>query len=206
VPDFHLERSFWNAGARAVVGVDEAGRGCLAGPVVAAAVVFPSGIDLLPLAVIDDSKRLSKKRREDAVAVVRSNALAVGIASCSPAEIDRLNILWAAMEAMRRAVQECAAASGSAPDHVLVDGNREVPGAAWPQTTVVKGDAKSLSIAAASIIAKTHRDALMRALHEDHPHYGWDRNAGYPTKAHYEGLEAHGQTPHHRTTFRLKRR
>lgn len=205
MPDFTLERAHWSAGRMLIAGADEAGRGCLAGPVVAAAVVFPSGLDTASLSGIDDSKRLSAARREAAVAAIRQHALAVGIGLCSPREIERLNILWAAMEAMRRAAAVCIGALGEPLAHVLVDGNRAVPDAPWPQTPVVKGDAKSLSIAAASILAKTHRDALMRGLHETHPHFGWDRNAGYPTRAHYDGLAEHGPTEHHRRTFQLAR-
>ena len=139
--------------------------------------------------------------------VIRRVALAVGVGACSPAEVDRLNVLWASMEAMRRAALALAAPDGTplAPDVLLVDGNREIPGAPWPQETVVKGDAKSLSIAAASVIAKTTRDRVMVELDAAFPAYGWARHKGYPTAAHYAALAAHGPSPHHRRSFRLAR-
>ena len=176
--------------------MDEAGRGCLAGPVVAAAVILPPGVQILGL---DDSKRLSAAARQALVPAIRRQALAVGVGRCSPAEIDRLNVLWASMEAMRRAVLDLALA----PDLLLVDGNRAIPDAPWPQETVVQGDARSLSIAAASVIAKTTRDAIMVALDADFPAYGWAGHKGYPTAAHYAALAAHGPSVHHRQSFRL---
>lgn len=197
-PTLDLERTLWQAGYRAVCGVDEAGRGCLAGPVVAAAVILPPG-HLIP--GVDDSKRLPRARRLVLAHRIRAEALAVGVGSCDPSEIDRMNILGAAMEAMRRAVEGLAIA----PDYLLIDGNRAFPRPPAPHRTLVKGDARCLSIAAASIIAKTTRDRMMADLHRLHPHYGWDRNAGYPTQEHYAALATHGPTPHHRTSFRLSR-
>ena len=196
MPDLSFERRHWDRGRRVVVGLDEAGRGCLAGPVVAAAVVLPPDASLPGL---DDSKKLTAEAREALVPQIRRAALAVGVGECSPAEVDALNVLWAAMEAMRRA----AAALPLAPDVFLVDGNREVPGAPCPQETVVKGDAKSLSIAAASVIAKVTRDRLMVELDAAFPVYGWAGHKGDPTAAHYAALAEHGPSPHHRRSFRL---
>jgi ribonuclease HII len=198
MPDFSIERRHWAAGRRVVVGLDEAGRGCLAGPVMAAAVVLPPDARLPGL---DDSKKLSAEAREALVPLIHREALAVGVGECSPAEVDELNVLWAAMEAMRRA----AASLPLAPDVFLVDGNREVPGAPCSQQTVVKGDSLSLSIAAASVIAKVTRDRRMVALDAAFPEYGWAGHKGYPTAAHYAALAAHGPSPHHRRSFRLSR-
>ena len=181
-----------------VVGLDEAGRGCLAGPVVAAAVVLPPDASLPGL---DDSKKLSPAAREALVPVIQREALAVGVGQCSPDEIDALNILWASMEAMRRAAE----ALPLIPEVLLVDGNREIRGAPYPQEPVVKGDARSLSIAAASVIAKVARDRRMVELDAAYPAYGWAGHKGYPTAEHYAALAAHGPSPHHRRSFRLTR-
>ena len=196
MPSFELERALWTQGRRHVAGVDEAGRGCLAGPVVAAAVILPSDVRLDG---VDDSKKLSAAEREAALERIEAAAVAVGVGVCSPEEIDRLNILWAAMEAMRRG----ANALDVRPDHLLIDGNRCFPRSPWPFQTVIKGDQTSLSIAAASIVAKVTRDRLMHALHDAFPAYGWRTNVGYPTKAHYAALAEHGPSPHHRRSFRL---
>ena len=198
VPDLSLERRQWAAGRPTVAGLDEAGRGCLAGPVVAAAVVLPPDARLPGL---DDSKTLTAAAREALVPRIEREALATGVGVCSPAEVDALNVLWASMEAMRRA----ALALAVAPDVLLVDGNRTIPDAPWPQEPVVKGDGKSLSIAAASVLAKVARDAIMTALDADFPVYGWARHKGYPTAEHYAALAAHGPSPHHRRSFRLSR-
>ncbi|WP_412069697.1 ribonuclease HII [Rubrivirga sp. IMCC43871] len=198
MPDLALEHAHWVDGRAVVAGLDEAGRGCLAGPVVAAAVVLPRDADLPRL---DDSKKLTPAAREALVPIIHREALAVGVGSCSPAEIDELNILWASMEAMRRAALSLALV----PDVLLVDGNCAIPNAPCTQETIIKGDAKSLSIAAASVIAKVTRDAQMVALHRDYPAYGWDGHKGYPTAAHYAALAAHGPSPHHRRSFRLSR-
>ena len=198
MPDFALERPHWSAGLRRVAGVDEAGRGCLAGPVVAAAAILPPDADLPGL---DDSKKLTPERRDALYDRIHAEALVVGVGACSPAEIDELNILWAAMEAMRRAVVDLALP----PDLALIDGNRVPPGLPIPAEAIVKGDAKSLSIAAASIIAKVTRDRLLVALDAEHPAYGFAGHKGYPTAQHYAALAAHGPTPHHRRTFRLSR-
>lgn len=195
-PTFEIERGLWQRGYPRVAGLDEAGRGCLAGPVVAAAVVLPPDAAVPHL---DDSKKLSPAARDEVFDAVHAEALAVGIGQCSPAEIDDLNILWAAMEAMRRAVLDLALG----PDFLLVDGNQSIPDVPWPQDAVVKGDARSLSIAAASVVAKVTRDRLMTHLHADFPAYGWAGHKGYPTASHYAALRVHGPSPHHRRSFRL---
>ena len=202
MPDLAIERHHWAAGRGAVAGLDEAGRGCLAGPVVAAAVVFAPGAEVPGL---DDSKKLSPGARDALVPEIRRRALAVGVGWCSPAEVDRLNVLWASLEAMRRAAAALRTPDGRpvAADVLLVDGNRAIPDAPCTQETVVKGDARSLSIAAASVIAKTTRDALMVELDAQFPAYGWARHKGYPTAAHYAALAAHGPSVHHRRSFRL---
>jgi ribonuclease HII len=175
-------------------GCDEAGRGCLAGPVVAAAVILdPEN----PIAGLNDSKKLSETRRNALAAEIRNKALAWHVAECSPAEIDDLNILWASIEAMHRAVN----ALQTVPQHLLIDGNRFRPHTI-PHTCVVKGDGKFQSIAAASILAKTHRDMLMQQLAESFPHYGWHRNKGYPTSDHRQAIVQHGLCEHHRKSFR----
>lgn len=195
-PTLALETDLRQRGYRYIAGVDEAGRGCLAGPVVAAAVILPLTHTLDGL---DDSKKLKPAQREALFDPIFAEAVAVGVGYCSPEEIDRMNILWAAMEAMRRAAARCT----TAPDFLLIDGNRCFPDPAWPHQTVVKGDARSQSIAAASIVAKVTRDRMMDALHDDFPAYGWRQNAGYPTVSHYDALATHGPTPLHRRSFRL---
>ncbi len=196
-PDFRFESELWRAGHTAVAGVDEAGRGCLAGPVVAAAVILEPGRDIDGL---DDSKRLSPSARTALAALIRRDAVAFAIGLCSPDEIDRRNILHASLEAMRRAV----AALGTEPGFVLVDGDRMWPRPAFPWRTLVKGDARSRTIAAASIIAKTERDLEMDRLAARHPGYGWERNKGYPTPDHFEALRVLGPSPVHRRSFRLR--
>lgn len=196
MPDFSLESALWQRGLPRVAGVDEAGRGCLAGPVVAAAVVLAPDARIDGL---DDSKKLTPATREALFEAILADALAVGIGKGSPAEIDELNILHASLAAMRRAVQNLALA----PDYLLIDGNRPIANAPWPQEPVVKGDARSLSIAAASVVAKVTRDRLMVRLHDDYPEYGWAGHKGYPTTSHYAALRTHGPSPHHRRSFRL---
>ncbi len=179
-----------------VAGVDEVGRGPLAGPVMAAAVILPADMPAGLAALIDDSKKLSAARRLAALAALRAAGADIAVAAASVAEIAELNILHAAMLAMRRAV----AALRVAPDHVLVDGNR-APGCGLPTTTIVGGDGISLSVAAASIAAKIVRDLAMARLHTRYPVYGWDRNAGYAAAAHRAAIVRHGPTPHHRAGF-----
>ena len=177
-----------------VAGVDEAGRGPLAGPVVAAAVI----LDLTrPIEGLNDWKKLSEKARERLAIEIREKALAWAIAEASPAEIDRINILQATFLAMRRAVEALA----TIPESACIDGNKVPPGLACPAEAVVKGDGKIAAIAAASILAKTHRDALMRALADEYPQYGFDQHMGYPTPAHFAALAAHGASPVHRRSF-----
>ncbi|BBM73793.1 ribonuclease HII [Rhodothermus marinus] len=188
----------WQQGYRRVAGVDEVGRGCLAGPVVAAAVILPPHVQLDG---VRDSKQLRPEVREKLAERIRAQALAIGIGMCTPEEIDCLNILNAALEAMRRAVANLELT----PDYLLIDGNRCFSDPPCPAKPIVKGDQQSLLIAAASIIAKTTRDALMQQLHEEFPVYGWDRNVGYPTRTHYEALARYGPSPYHRRSFRLAR-
>ena len=190
-PSFEYENA---GGAPLVAGCDEAGRGPLCGPVVAAAVVFPRRDIEIPV-VIRDSKQMTTRQRAAAVQWIKDNTIwAVG--QCSPAEIDELNILWASMRAMARAVANLDIAD--AP-FCLVDGNR-VP-AGLSGVPVVKGDAKSLSIAAASIIAKETRDEIMRNLAARYPEYGWDKNAGYPTPSHLQAIEKYGINECYRKSF-----
>lgn len=195
------ERRLWTDGYEHVAGVDEAGRGCLAGPVVAAAVILPPELEL---PAIQDSKSISEEQRLDAREQIEEAALACAIAESSPDEIDDINILQAALQAMRRAARACE----PPPDFVLVDGNqwsRSLTDAPWPYETVVQGDATSQSIAAASILAKTERDALMRDLHDQYPQYSWESNVGYPTQQHYDAIAEHGATSYHRQSFTLFR-
>lgn len=189
MPSFTRERKI----AGHVAGIDEAGRGPLAGPVYAAAVI----LDPLKLPRgVNDSKALSAEQREKAYDTIMAKALAVGVASASVREIDELNILQATMLAMRRATE----ALSLSPIHAFVDGNR-APKLACPVDTIVDGDAKSLSIAAASIIAKVTRDRVMRGLDVEHPHFNWAQNKGYGTQDHLIALELLGPTPHHRRSF-----
>lgn len=177
-------------------GCDEAGRGCLAGAVYAAAVILPPGFRN---ELLNDSKQLSERQRYDLRPVIEREALAWAVGVVSPEEIDRINILNASFLAMHRAVD----ALKVRPRHLLIDGNRFRPYPGVPHTTVVKGDGKYLSIAAASVLAKTYRDDYMRRLHAEYPVYGWDRNKGYPTPEHREAIRRHGPTPYHRKTFNL---
>lgn len=192
-PDFAFEIVAMARGAARVAGVDEVGRGPLAGPVTAAAVVLDPA--RIPVG-LDDSKRLSPARRAVLAAEIAACA-EVSVAHASVAEIDRLNILAASHLAMRRAVAGLA----RPPDHLLIDGNRLPEGLPCSAEAVVKGDARSLSVAAASIVAKVARDAIMAALAIEFPGYGWERNAGYPSAAHRDALRRLGVTPHHRRSF-----
>lgn len=178
-------------------GVDEAGRGCLAGPVFAAAVILP---DDFSHPLLDDSKKLTEKRREMLRPIIEAEAIAWAVATASAAEIDEINILNASILAMHRAL----AALEVEPGAIVVDGNRFKAYRDIPFETVVKGDGKLGNIAAASILAKTHRDEYMKRLHERFPEYGWEINKGYPTKSHRAAIAVHGLTPHHRSTFTVK--
>ncbi len=218
-------------------GVDEAGRGCLAGPVFAAAVVLP---DDYQHPLLNDSKQLTDHQRRQLRPIIEHNALAWAVGTCSPEEIDKLNILNASILAMHRALDridtdqnghhsdtnidkkspatDLSGFSNTEDFHrltrvgistresrvleaVIVDGNRFKPWRGLPFTTIVKGDGKMMAIAAASILAKTYRDDYMIALSKEFPHYGWEQNKGYPTKAHRDAIRQHGLTPHHRLSF-----
>jgi ribonuclease HII len=177
-------------------GTDEAGRGCLAGPVVAAAVILPSGYKNK---ILNDSKQLSKKVRNELRVEIESVALSFGVAIIPPEKIDEINILNASIFGMHEALKKLS----SPPELILVDGNRFKPYANIDHHCIIKGDATYLSIAAASVLAKTYRDELMERLHDDFPHYKWNENMGYPTKAHRAAIAAHGACVHHRKTFKL---
>ena len=177
-------------------GCDEAGRGCLAGSVYAAAVILPKDYRN---ELLNDSKKLSERKRYALRPEIERDAVAWAVGVVTAQEIDRINILNASILAMHRALD----ALSVRPEAVIVDGNRFKPYGDTPYTTIVKGDAKYLSIAAASILAKTYRDDYMMRLHEEYPLYAWNKNMGYPTKAHREGIEAYGISPYHRLSYRL---
>ena len=181
---------------RLEAGCDEAGRGCLAGAVFAAAVILPPNFSNEQL---NDSKQLSEKRRYALRPLIEREALAWAVGIVTPEEIDRINILNASFLAMHRAVDQLKIR----PQHLLIDGNRFNPYAGIPHTTVVKGDGKYLSIAAASVVAKTYRDDYMNELAAQYPGYHWLENKGYPTKAHREAIRQLGVTPYHRRSFAL---
>jgi ribonuclease HII len=176
-------------------GCDEAGRGCLAGPVVAAAVILPPDIIIEGL---DDSKKISEKKRLELAEFIIENALAYAVAFVDHKTIDKINILNASFLAMTNAVKDLKVQ----PEHLLIDGNRFKSNLTIPFTCMVKGDGRFMNIAAASILAKTSRDKFMLEQHELFPHYAWNKNKGYPTKAHREGITQHGLTPIHRQSFR----
>lgn len=177
-------------------GCDEAGRGCLAGAVYAAAVILPKDYqnDLL-----NDSKQLTEKQRYLLREQIERDAIAWAVGVVDEKEIDKINILRASILAMHRAVEQLKVQ----PGYLIIDGNRFMPYKKLPYSTIVKGDGKYLSIAAASILAKTYRDDYMNRLHEEYPYYDWKKNKGYPTKKHREGIKQHGPSPYHRITFNL---
>ncbi len=177
-------------------GCDEAGRGCLAGPVVAAAVILPLRVRLPGL---DDSKKLSEAQREDLRPLIEARAIAWAVAMVEPQEIDAINILRASFRAMHLAVDALI----TRPQHLLIDGNRFIEYAGVPHSCHIKGDGRFRSIAAASVLAKTHRDELMHQLHAQHPEYGWSVNKGYPTSDHRAAIERIGPCDRHRMSFRL---
>lgn len=191
-----LEKEIRERGFTAVCGVDEAGRGPLAGPVVAAAVILPQGI---ALPGVNDSKKITEKKREILFDFVKENALAYGIGEASETEIDEINILQATFVAMRRAIEALQIPA----DFALIDGNR-IAGLSIPAETVVGGDGRVLSIAAASILAKVTRDRYMREMAVQYPQYGFEKHKGYGTKAHYAAIAEHGICPLHRKTFLKK--
>lgn len=203
------EAKLHEEGYRFIAGVDEVGRGPLAGPVVTAAVVLPEDFDVLG---VDDSKKLSEKRREELFDIITERAVAYGIGICDHQEIDEINILQATKKAMKKAIQECdrklsekGPEEHPAPciDYVLFDAV-EIEDLDKPQEAIIKGDAKVLAIAAASIVAKVTRDRMMVEYAEKYPWYAFEKNKGYGTAAHYEGLWDHGTCPIHRMTFLKK--
>ncbi|MEW6778310.1 MAG: ribonuclease HII [Bdellovibrionota bacterium] len=193
-PDLSIEKELWAKGLTAVAGLDEAGRGPLAGPVVAAAVVFPAHMEAVE--GIDDSKKLSPEQRKKLSVLIRERSL-FAIAEVTAEQIDEVNILQASLLAMRLAAEKLS----QKPEFLLIDGNKKVP-MDTPQRAIVKGDGKVLSIAAASILAKVHRDALMEEFARQYPAYGFEGHKGYPTISHREAIKRHGPCPIHRKTFR----
>lgn len=180
---------------RLEAGCDEAGRGCLAGPVFAAAVILPLGFRCPQL---NDSKQMSAKTRQKVRWLIEEKSIAWAVASIPPQVIDRINILRASIQAMHNALRMLA----EKPDFILVDGNRFYPYETIEHECIIKGDGRFKSIAAASVLAKTHRDAYMEQMHQEYPDYAWDQNKGYPTAAHREAIGVHGLTPEHRRSFK----
>ncbi|NMH89763.1 ribonuclease HII [Flavivirga algicola] len=177
-------------------GTDEAGRGCLAGPVTAAAVILPKKFEN---SILTDSKQLSEKKRDILKSIIEAEALTFGVAHIFQEEIDRINILNASILAMHKSIDLLK----KKPQFIIVDGNKFKPYNNVPFETIVKGDGKYLSIAAASILAKTHRDIYMNTIHEEYPMYNWKQNKGYPTKEHRAAIKKYGITKYHRKSFRL---
>ena len=177
-------------------GTDEAGRGCLAGPVTAAAVILPKRFKNF---ILNDSKQLSEKKRDFLKPIIEKQALTFGVAHVFQDEIDSINILNASILAMHKSIDLLL----QKPEFIIVDGNKFKPHNKIPFETIIKGDGKFLSIAAASILAKTHRDIYMNTIHEEYPMYNWKKNKGYPTKEHREAIKKYGITKYHRKSFRL---
>lgn len=196
VDRLHAERQVWSEGFSRVMGLDEVGRGCLCGPVVAAGVIFSPGYE--PPAGLRDSKKLTRENRERLAKEIRETCLFWSVQCVSHQQIDRINILRASLLAM----QQCVDAADPVPDMLFIDGNQPL-NLLIPQQTMVKGDDRSATIAAASVLAKVFRDDWMQKLHKEFPQYGWDRNVGYPTREHREALREYGPTPYHRMSFRL---
>jgi len=197
-PDrYYFEKQLWGEGYRRIMGLDEVGRGCLCGPVVAAGVILKpySAVNLS----LRDSKTILKEERTLIAEQIRKDALFWSIQWCSSREIDKLNILHASLCAMVKCIEK----QGASPDYLLVDGKKS-PATLLPNSCIIKGDDRSASIGAASILAKVYRDQLMQKLHEKFPVYGWDTNVGYPTKQHFNGLKTYGYTEHHRMSFNLR--
>ena len=195
-----FEEKLCGKGTLFIAGVDEVGRGPLAGPVVAAAVILPRDFEVVG---IDDSKKLTEKKREALFPVIKESALAYGIGMADHKRIDEINILEATKEAMAQAVDRASqmlAGEGNHIQHILFDAMK-IPGIQTPQSSIIKGDSKSLSIAAASVLAKVTRDRMMEQMARVYPGYGFEKNRGYGTKAHYEGLRRQGTCPIHRITF-----
>lgn len=199
LPQLTIEQELWRQGFTIIVGVDEVGMGPLAGPVVAAAVVFPAEASFASLPQgVRDSKMLTAKARGRLEQAIRQAAVGIGMGIIEVEEIDRINIYQAGLKAMRLAVDQLP----TPPDHVLIDG-RTLPELPYPQTTFIKGDRDIYTIAAASIVAKVHRDQLMAELHEQYPQYGFAKHMGYGTAAHREAIRQFGPCPAHRRSFRL---
>jgi ribonuclease HII len=177
-------------------GTDEAGRGCLAGPVTAAALILPKGFEHT---LLNDSKQLSEKIREQLKPIIEANAIAYAVTHLEPKVIDEINILNASIKAMQISIIKL----NPLPDYIIVDGNRFKPVNDIPYSTIIKGDSKYLSIAAASVLAKTYRDEYMNKIHEEFPMYNWKKNKGYPTAEHREAIRKYGTTKYHRMSFRL---
>ncbi|MGK0412181.1 MAG: ribonuclease HII [Polaribacter sp.] len=177
-------------------GTDEAGRGCLSGPVVAAAVILPKDFSHV---FLNDSKQLSEKKREALRPIIEENALAFAVSFVWQQEVDEINVLQASIMGMHRAIEQLKIT----PEFIIVDGNKFKDFKEIPHKTIVKGDAKYLSIAAASVLAKTYRDDYMAKIHQEHPMYNWKKNKGYPTKEHRNAIREFGPNLHHRKTFRL---
>ncbi|HYW35994.1 MAG TPA: ribonuclease HII [Balneolaceae bacterium] len=191
-----IEEALWDEQYSRIMGLDEVGRGCLSGPVVAAGVILKPGTQIKGLR---DSKQLSLEQRLTFEKKIKTKSLYWTIQWCEPSVIDEINILQASLKAM----QKCTQQPGADPDYLLIDG-KHYRDTIYPHQCLVGGDDRSLSIAAASVLAKVHRDNRMKKLHEQFPHYGWDTNVGYPTKQHFEGLKKYGITRHHRRSFRLR--
>ena len=177
-------------------GTDEAGRGCLAGPVTAAAVILP---DTFKNSILTDSKQLSEKKRELLKPIIEEQAISYGVSHIMEGKIDKINILNASILAMHKSIEKLS----QKPQFIAIDGNRFKPFLDIPHECVIKGDGKYLHIAAASILAKTYRDAYMEKIHEEYPMYNWKQNKGYPTKEHRAAIRKHGITKYHRISFRL---
>jgi len=177
-------------------GCDEAGRGCLSGPVVAAAVILPKKFKN---EILNDSKKLTEKQREKLRPIIEKEAISWAVGIVSPKKIDQINILNASFLAMQKAVDKLT----TKPELLLIDGNRFNKHKKYEHVCIIKGDEKYMSIAAASVLAKTYRDDIMKKYHKQFPAYGWDKNKGYPTKAHRKFIRENGTTKHHRMTFRL---
>ena len=177
-------------------GTDEAGRGCLSGPVVAAAVILPPDFEH---SFLNDSKQLTEKQRQLLRPFIEEHAVSFGVSFVDQTEVDTLNVLQASITAMHRSIEQLK----TTPEFIIVDGNKFRPFKEIPHQTIVKGDAKYLSIAAASVLAKTYRDEYMKQIHQEFPMYNWKQNKGYPTKQHREAIKTYGVTSYHRKTFKL---
>ncbi|QXP73450.1 ribonuclease HII [Tenacibaculum sp. AHE15PA] len=177
-------------------GTDEAGRGCLSGPVVAAAVILPENFHH---ELLNDSKQVSEKKRRELRPYIEEHALAFGVAFVDHKEVDEINVLQASITGMQRSIEQLS----PQPAFIIVDGNKFKPYKEIPHETIVKGDAKFMSIAAASVLAKTYRDEYMEKIHQEYPQYNWRKNKGYPTKEHRNAIREFGATPYHRMTFKL---